>query len=803
MKTLLLIGSAAIALQAAPAFAQDANAQPAPGNRTASDDSGQEIVVTGSRGAPRSRLDTVSPVDVLSNQALTQQGTTELAQALSTVAPSIDFPRPAVVDGTDSIRPATLRGLSPDQTLVLINGVRAHASALVNVNSSVGRGSSAVDLNTVPSVALSQIEVLRDGASAQYGSDAIAGVVNLRLREARSGGGATVSYGEYLSHVQTARDDRHVSDGDTTTVAGWAGLPLGAEGFLTISGEFLDRNPTNRSDIDPRVDPPRVRARFGDPEVEQYTGFVNAGIPLAADGWELYGWTGYQYRDSTSAAFNRPSNNVNNVLAIYPDGFLPKIDVRTHDLNSALGVRGDLSDWNVDLNVSYGRNRLDFRTQDSLNATYGAASRTDFYDGALIYDQWVTGLDVSRELAVGTGSLNVAWGAEYRREGYRITAGDPDSYDRGPLGGNSSLAGGAQGFPGFSPANEIETHRSNVSGYLDLEYRPSEQFTLGVAGRAEHYSDFGWTANGKVSARYDFSPSFALRGAVSTGFRAPSLQQSSFTSVASVIQDGNVVETGTYPATSPVAAALGALPLEPEKSTNFSFGGVFRSGDFSLTVDAYQITVRDQLGLSENISAGFSPEVAALLGPFGVQAARFYINGLKSRSRGVDIVANYRIPTASAGRFDLSLAANFNDVDVLRVPENTAANLDPAPVLFARSRILTIEEGAPETKIIGAADWTMGRAGATLRGTFYDSVLQPGTTAATDNRTGQKFVFDLEARYEILDGVRLAIGANNLFDVYPDATPATLNGTGVAAFPFYSPFGFNGRFVYARMNLSF
>jgi len=795
MKNLLLAGSALATLVATPAWAQD--------NRPADQSDDQVIVVTGSRGAPRSRLDTVSPVDVLTNDALTQQGTTELAQALSAVAPSIDFPRPAVVDGTDSIRPATLRGLSPDQTLVLINGVRAHGSALVNVNGSVGRGSAAVDLNTVPSVALSQIEVLRDGASAQYGSDAIAGVVNLRLREARSGGGATVSYGEYLTHVQTANDDRHVSDGGTTTVAGWVGLPLGGEGFLTVSGEFLKRQPTSRGDVDPRVTPLIVRSRFGDPEVDQYTGFVNAGIPLAADGWELYGWAGYQYRDSTSAAFPRVRTNVNNVPAIYPDGFLPKINVRSHDLNSALGVRGDVSGWNVDFNVSYGRNRLDFRTLDSLNATYGAASRTDFYDGALIYDQWVTGLDVTRELPVGEGSINVAWGAEYRREGYRIIAGDPDSYDRGPLGGNTALAGGAQGFVGFSPANEIESHRSNVSGYLDLEYRPTEQFTIGAAGRVEHYSDFGWTANGKLSARYDITPEFALRGAVSTGFRAPSLQQASFTSVASVIQNGNVVETGTYPATSPVAAALGALPLEPEKSTNFSFGGVFRSGAFSLTVDAYQITVRNQLGLSENISATFSPQVEALLAPFNVQAARFFINGIKSRSRGVDIVANYRIPTADIGRFDLALAANFNDVDVLRVPDNTAANLSPAPPLFVRSRILTLEKGTPETKIIGSIDWALGRAGATLRGTYYDSVLQPGTTPAADLRTGQKFIVDLEARYQILDGVRLAIGANNLFDVYPDAVPASLNTTGVTAFPFYSPFGFNGRFVYARLNLSF
>lgn len=308
--------------------------------------------------------------------------------------------------------------------------------------------------------------------------------------------------------------------------------------------------------------------------------------------------------------------------------------------------------------------------------------------------------------------------------------------------------------------------------------------------------------NGKLSARYDFTRSFALRGAVSTGFRAPSLQQSYFTSTASVVQTPLILETGTYPATSAIARALGAEDLDPEKSVNLSLGAVFRSGGFSLTVDAYQITIRDQLALSENIAASFSPQVAAILAPFGVQAARFYINGIKSRTRGLDIVANYRLASADAGVFNFGLAANLNDIDVLRVPDSTAT-LNPVPTLFARSRILTLEEGTPDTKIIGSVDWERGRAGATLRGTYYASVLQPGATAAADLTTGNAFIVDLEARYEILDGVRLAVGADNLFDVYPDQVPAALNTSGVTAFPFYSPFGFNGRYVYARLGLSF
>lgn len=789
--------AASVALIAAApgiAHAQQAGADAA---ASSSDD---VIVVTGTRAAGRTRLDSVSPVDVLTASTLRQQGTTEIAEALSSVTPSIDFPRAAVVDGTDSVRPATLRGLSPDQTLVLINNVRGHSSALVNVNGSVGRGSSAVDLNTIPGVALDRIEVLRDGASAQYGSDAIAGVINLRLREARSGGGLNASYGQYRTSVEAARASRDAHDGETYTISGWQGLGLGQDGFLTLSAEYLNRNPTSRGDVDPRATPNKVRSRFGDPDVEQYTVYANAGIPLN-DSWQLYGWGGYQHRDSVSAAFPRVPSNANNVAAVYPDGFLPLIGVKSKDLTLATGVRGDVGAWKLDLNVSYGRNQLDFSTLNSINSTYGAASPTDFDDGALIYDQLTAGLDVNREYGLGEGTLTVAAGVEYRREGYEIRAGQPESYNRGPLGGNTSLASGAQGFIGFQPSNEVDVHRDNVSGYLDIEAKFNDRLTIAAAVRGESYSDFGETATAKLSGRFDAADWFALRGAVSTGFRAPSLQQSFFTSTASVISDGNLLETGTYPATSPIATALGGQALDPEKSTNYSLGFVVRSGRFELTVDGYHIRIRDQLALSENIQASFSQDVADILAPFGVQAARFFINGVTTQTKGVDIVARYRQPTASAGTFDFTVAANVNDIDVKKVP-TTTSTLDPAPTLFNRQRILTIEQGTPRTKIVGSIDWTLGDFALTARATHYGDVTQPGTAAASDLHTGKKTIADLEARYTFADRVTLAVGADNLFDTYPDQVPAALNSTGVTAFPFYSPFGFNGRFLYARVGVN-
>jgi iron complex outermembrane recepter protein len=792
-----LIGAASLsALSAGIAQAQDGAAAP-------QDDSVlDEIVVTGTRAANRSRLDTLAPVDVITADTLSNRGTTELAAALAQAVPSLTFPRPAVTDGTDSIRPATLRGLQPDQTLVLVNGTRRHASALVNVNGSVGRGAASVDLNAIPTGALNTIEVLRDGASALYGSDAIAGVVNLRLKEASSGGGLNVTYGQYFTEVEAARGTRDEEDGQTVTVSAWQGLALGSDGFLTLSAEYLQRDPTNRSDIDPRTAAGgRVTARLGDPEVDQLTVFANAGKPLSA-GWEAYGWAGFQDRDSESAAFPRLSDNVNNVASIYPNGFLPIIAINSQDLSLAGGLRGVIGGWEADFSLVYGRNALEYRTENSLNSTYGGASLTSFDSGETIYDQLVFGADFVRDFDIGrSGPLTLAWGLEARRETYEIVAGQPESYNRGPLGGNTALTGGAQGFVGFQPSNEVDEDREAVGLYAEVELPLTDKLTVQGAVRVEDYSDFGDSQTGKVSARYDFTPAFAVRGSISTGFRAPSLQQSFYTATSSVIQNGQVVETGTFPATSATARILGAEPLDAETSTNYSLGAVFRFGDFDLTIDAYRIVIDDQIALSENINRAFSPQVAGLLDPLGVQAARFFINGVETETEGVDIVGRYRLNTESIGDFDLTLAANLNDVSVTRVPTSTSA-LSPAPTLFNRQRVLTFEEGTPDTKVAGSVDWDLGPWSASARATYYASVTQPGTTPAGDFFTGDKTVVDLSGSYQVTDRVGLTLGVDNVFDEYPDFTPASLNSNGVLGFPFYSPFGFNGRYAYARISLN-
>lgn len=761
----------------------------------------ETVVVTGTRTEGRSRLDTLAPVDVVTPENLQSQGSTEFAAALSGNVPSLDFPRPSAVDGTDSVRPATLRGLSPDQTLVLLNGIRYHSSALVNTNGSVGRGSAAADLNSIPVSALAGVEVLRDGASAQYGSDAIAGVVNLRLKQASSGGGASVTTGEYATVVKTARGKRDETDGGTVNASAWQGFALGDDGYLTVSAEYLLRRPTNRSDYDPRAAADgRVTARFGDPQVDpQWTFFANAGKPLSGD-WELYGWAGYQNRHSKSAAFPRLSNNANNVSEIYPDGFLPKIAVNSQDITSAFGARGTLLGWKSDFSVSYGNNTLYFRTEDSLNSTYGADSQTSFYDGSLSYDQWILDASFSRgfDIGLGGGDANVAWGLEQRWENYKIGAGEPASYNRGSLGSNTALTGGAQGFPGFQPGNEVNKGRNNFAAYVDIELPLLKDLTVEGAARFEHYSDFGNTLTGKVSARYDVTENVALRGSFSTGFRAPSLQQQYYTSTSSVIQNGEVVETGTYPSTSAIAEALGGKPLKAEKSKNYSVGTVLRFGPVDFTIDAYRIDIRDQIVLSELITRTYSTQVAALLDPLGVQSARFFLNGVSSTAQGIDAVGHYRLPTDDFGEFDFTAAANDNDISVTKLP-TSSSTLNPVPTLFARSRIKTMENGTPEYKASLATDWSLNEWGGTLRATYYGDVQQPGSTAANDYYTGNKIIVDLEARYQVTDNVGLAIGADNLLDTYPKAVPASLNSNGVLGFPYYSPFGYNGRYIYARI----
>ena len=794
----------------------------------------QTVVVTGTRVANRTALDTTSPVDIISAESLKNSGSTEINQALSIALPSLNFPRPGLADGTDTIRPATLRGMAPDQTLVLVNSKRRHASSLVNVNGTIGRGSASVDLNTIPTAIVKNIEVLRDGAAAQYGSDAISGVVNLRLRTDRSGGEGTVSYGgritEYDFLVADApaggtwakQNSRKRTDGQTATISAWKGLPLGESGFLTIAAEFKDQRHTERSGYDMRQQYPRLadgtfdpreltynrfNAWYGEPEMKQATLFANAGSSLG-NGAKLYGWTSYQKRDARSAGFTRPAQDARNILSIYPDGFLPIIAPEVDDFSATGGMTWSMGDWEMDTSLGYGKNKMSFTIDNTLNRSIGPSSKTSFEAGGFSYDQLVFNLTGVRSVAMASLSspLNVAIGAEARREGYKLFAGEPDSYRYGGviLPNGTPAAPGAQVFPGFRPANESDTHRTAVGAFVDLEANVTEQLLVSVAVRAEKYSDFGSSVAGKFASRYDFSKTFALRGSVQNGFRAPSPQQQNFTTTSTNFINGVPFEITTFRPTDPVATALGAKPLEAEKSVNLSLGAVVRMGAVNLTVDAYRIKVENRIVLSENLTQVNVRNFLTAQGFIGVGGGRFFINGVDTTTEGVDVVLALPYNAGAVGKFDFTLAGNFTKTDVTRVPATTQLSaLSPAPILFDRLNVLSLEEGQPKNKINASAAWKLGAMGATLRATRYGDVLSPGTIAALDLNLRAQTVIDLEGRYDVTRALKVAIGAENLFDRYPESQPVTLNTTGNAPFPNYAPFGRGGRFVYARASYAF
>lgn len=816
------------------------------------------IVVTGTRATDRTALETAVPVDVFPIAELESTGRVELNQILSTTVPSFNFNQTAINDGTDIVRPATLRGLAPDQTLVLVNSKRRHSAALVNINGSVGRGSAAVDLNAIPTSAIGSVQVLRDGAAAQYGSDAIAGVINVLLKEEREGGQVNVRYGAHVTNPDSL--NRSEVDGETLTIGGWVGLPLTDAGFVTLSAEYSDRNPTNRAGLDPRsqfitpvpgvLDPrettfDRLNHRYGNGNAENLSFFANAGFDLSAN-WELYGSAGFQDREADSAGFYRRSSDSapsplgtrstpRNLTEIFPDGFLPLIVGDVTDLSGSTGVRGDLAGWDTDFSVTYGSNELEYTITNTLNASLGPTSPTTFDAGSLQFDQLSLNADITRTFDnLLPGETTVSFGAEYRDEGFEIEAGEPNSFINGgfrgtpgvnfaPVPGENvplnfdindpatfpdpfdpnfgvTFAGGSQVFAGFTPESAIDEGRDAIGVYADVEWEPTDQILLSGAVRYEDYSDFGDTVNFKVTGRYDFTEQVAVRGAVSTGFRAPSLQQQFFTAISTNFIDGVPFEVGTFPATSDAAVALGGGQLDAEESLSFSAGLVLTpTDDWFITIDAYRIDIEDQIFLSENLGGAAVDAVLADAGVEGVQRVRFFQNGLETESEGVDVVTRYGFDLSEWGSLDLSAAFNYATVDVTDVPENAAI---PDLTLFSRDRQLTVEESAPETKLILGANWGYQAANVNLRGTRFGDVVDPSNNPDNDFTLNADWIFDIAVDLEVTDQLNVGIGADNVLDEYPTLTPSNQNFNGIFPFSTRSPYGFSGRFLYARASFN-
>ena len=782
---------------------------------------GQEITV-GSRAIGAEQEKAV-PVDVIPQASIERTPSTETNQIIQKFAPSFNFPRPTITDGTDSVRPATLRGLGPDQLLVMVNGRRRHASALVNANSSVGRGSSGVDLNAIPASAIQSIEILRDGAAAQYGSDAIAGVINLVLK----------SDAEPLKVDVKGGTTTH-SDGETLNAAVSGGIPVG-RGALFATAEYRHRGETNRARPDPRdqivagdagrssVSMPNVH--WGDSYARDAMLWANLNVPISEDSKQIfYAYGGYSKRQGSHGGFFRRALQDTNWPQIYPQGFLPLIQPKVDDVSLNLGTRGQISTWFYDLSGGYGKNDFDFYVTDSLNVSLGPnipPNKTKFYSGSLGDDQLTANLDLSRGFAVGAlaGPLNVAFGFEYRRDGFEQRAGEPDSWRDGgqPNQFGGRAAAGAQVFPGFQPSNEVDASRNSKAVYLDLEGDVLPNFRAGVAGRFEDFSDFGNTTNGKVTVRYTPVQQLILRAAASTGFRAPSLSQGNFSAISTnflLNPATNLLEafqTGTYRVDSAVARALGAQDLKAEESKNLSAGVVWQPlANLELTADYFAIDIDDRIVFSGNFTGG---QVQPLIAPLGATAARFFTNAIDTETRGYDLVANYQ-RGAFGGQLDLSAAYSNNETEIVGEVQTPSQLSGLGEVLFDRIERRRVECGQPEDNIRLLQSYTRGSLNVTTRqaryGEYCSFTALVSGQPLDDQVFSEEWLADLEASYRWANYL-FAIGAENLFDNFPDenrvfrpngAFTAPSNN-GMFKYPSHSPFGMNGRYVYTRVSYTF
>jgi iron complex outermembrane receptor protein len=787
----------------------------------------QEITV-GSRVAGDESVKAV-PVDIITQSQIVATGYTETAQVIAALAPSLNFPRPSITDGTDTVRPATLRGLGPDQVLVLINGKRRHQSALVHLNNSIGRGSTGVDLNAIPLAAIDHIEVLRDGAAAQYGSDAIAGVINIVLAGGVARPSVTadvgISTGAFAGNRCTsaglscvAGDDIDFSDGGLGDVASSWGIGAG-KGSVTVAAEYRHHNRTNRASFDPRDqivpgdaatnDVAQPNHRWGDPDTRDVLTFVNASIPLDASQTRfLYAFGGFSRRAANSAGFFRRALDARTWPQIYPNGFLPLIEPTVDDASATVGVQGARGKWSYDVSGQYGHNNFAFEVGDSLNVSLGPTStKTTFDAGSLGLNQFVANAGVGRALGVKgfTGPLNVAFGAEYRHETYEIHAGEPDSYRDGGVPNQFGDPGaiGAQVFPGFRPSNEVTASRDNAAAYVDVEGDMRKWLRLGAALRTEHYSDFGGTLDGKITARLQPVRTFVVRGSVSTGFRAPSLAQSFFSSAATNflnLGQGLVpVESLTLPVDSAPAQVLGAVALKPEQSRHVTGGVVYTPmTPLEIAVDYYRIAIDDRIVLSGNFTA---QPIADLLAPFGATSARFFTNAIDTRTNGVDVTSSYRL-TLGAGNLHLLAGYNHSKTDIVgsvATPPQLAAY---SSVLFDRIERRRIECAQPQDNLRLGAHWGTTRFGVDVNELRYGAFCSFTLSPSDDQEYAAKWLTDVQASYRV-GQYRLAIGAQNLFDVFPDRNSTVNSFNGIQTFPSQSPFGMNGRTLYARIGRVF
>ena len=737
----------------------------------------------GSRSGARDALEADVPIDVITAAQLESSGFTELGKALMKLVPGFNSPRPTGHDGTDHVPPFMLRGLNPDQVLVLVNGKRLHQSSLLNVNISVGRGTSGVDINTIPMRAIERVEVLRDGAAAQYGSDAIAGIINIILKGYGHDSRASVSYG------RTTQGDGAVRQADV-----FYSVQLKNDGFINMTAEARDRGRTNRSGPDSRLGN-AINHLIGATAAQDGQFAINAAVPVEAVSFYAHGLL--DRRNSSAGALYRLPTDVRNNPALYPTGFLPMIEPTINDYSLSAGVRGVSADnvrW--DLSLTHGRNDYHFYVSNTHNDSLGNSSPTSFDSGATTYTQDILNLDLVKKI----GALNLAGGAEIRHENYRISRGELASY---VLGSTSTIAG-AQGFPGFMPENEVNASRSNKALYGDARYGVSRAVSVEGAVRYESYSDFGSTLDNKLALAFRPHEDMLLRASASSGFRAPSLSQAYYTSTVSTLSsaDSTFRQAGTFAVNHPVAVALGSQALRPEKSKHQTVGVVYQpTSDFSISADFFSADITDRIMLTGNIVDSVSPQVKAILKQYGVQSARYFTNAIATETHGLDIRLNYKHSFEDRGKLKMVASYHRDQTTITDVYPlaSILGNQTTTAVLNDTTRSF-VETAQPAD---GYKLWTQFETG-TWRSTL--NLNRVGSYYYVNgSRFGAKLTTDLDLALQLSKNLEIAVGGNNIFNVLPDKFPETSNlfvsGNGIIQYPPISPYGYNGAFFYIRLNL--
>lgn len=855
-----------------------------------SSESLEEVVIVGSRNKGRVAIDSPVAIDVLDVSELTESAPqVTVTEILNYAAPSFNSNPQSISDGTDHIAPAALRGLGPDQVLVLINGKRRHKTALVNVNGTFGRGSVGTDMTTIPSIAIERIEILRDGAAAQYGSDAIAGIINIVLKKSTNKLEVNLTTGANFTSKSSPERD---IDGEKLNLGLNYGLPIGKDGgFINFTGNFDFRGWTNRmqewegsifnaynsiervaaadgynisnlldddlddifnyagdagitlngtetkeelrtilgadvteaellarglkrSDFNMRVGQSRVRgAQF----------FANMEIPLGNETF-IYGNAGLSYKNGNAAGFYRLPNQSRAYTPAYMNGFLPEINSNIQDKSYAVGIKGKLGDWNVDFSNTFGRNEFTYLISNSSNASLGNSTPFEANSGGFYSSENTTNIDLSKFYEDVMSGLNIAFGAEYRLENYGIVAGEEASYARYNTLGNvhdptdpdsmvpedffgEPRPGGIQVFPGFKPENEVNSFRNSIAGYIDVEADFTESFLLSGAVRYENFSDFGGTLNVKVASRVKASKNFNLRTSLQTGFRAPSLHQISYSSTSTLFVDGIPNEVGVFSNTSRVARILGIGKLKEETSFGFSAGFTAKvpSANLKFTVDGYLINIDDRVILTGSFDDNGDAELERLFQQANATQAAFFANAVDTQTKGVDIVVDHKANLSDKMRLTNTLAFTFSKTDVEGVNIPTAIkNAGLSDTYFDPTSRIYLESSVPTTKGNLSHNLSVNdKWSIFLRNSYFGEVEEATNSndPSIDTTFGGKVITDLSFGYNFNKSLSLTLGANNLFDVYPDENDPAFRSSGRFIYSRRSvQFGTNGRHLFARLH---